>query len=450
MSNFFSARTRILPCEGCGAPLEAAVQGGQVACPACQTMNTVGPRDDSPLGSGAPTLDEAQRMARLRAQDGKPLMPPPSLAAFVQGGGLAPWKIQEALAAWQSTRNEVRATHNFEAADRLSFLTMLLSQHFSQQTDPLRRRALLEGALDVHALPRHRQAMRGFLSRGASVEGDLESAEAWLRPCDPYSDDLETDTAYRVSRALLDTTRRDYDGVLRTLGRNADDVPIMDAYDRLVDVFRANAVEKLGDPAGAVNLLIQSMAKGGAGGRKAIEMVPGSFPTLDLCAVSLPQASSRYGAQAGKAMAAASGGSVGKVFRIVGGLSLIGAAALAVAAVTVTASFFVGAGILFVMGLVFFMVGSKISQSVARAVRIRMTGTPGTGRVVSVRQTGIMINNVPQMAIQLQVRVGDQAPYDATVKMLLQPQSLAALQVGVELPVRVDPQDPKGVIIETV
>ena len=43
--------------------------------------------------------------------------------------------------------------------------------------------------------------------------------------CDPNSDDLQTDSAYRISRAYLDTARGDFQRVLQILGGNEQEVP---------------------------------------------------------------------------------------------------------------------------------------------------------------------------------------------------------------------------------
>src|SRR5262249_50734103 len=145
----FSTQVRILLCSNCGAPLEASIAGGQTACRYCSAMNQLAGRDDRFLAGAqqqAP-IPEPERIARLRSQDGRPLLPPASIASLVPNGQLPAWKVQEALAVWQSTRQELRGSANYEAAERLLFLTMVLSNHFSEQNDTLRQRAMFESAL---------------------------------------------------------------------------------------------------------------------------------------------------------------------------------------------------------------------------------------------------------------------------------------------------------------
>ncbi|MEJ7732997.1 MAG: hypothetical protein WKG00_27845 [Polyangiaceae bacterium] len=111
---------------------------------------------------------------------------------------------------------------------------------------------MCESALDALTLPRHRQVMRGMLSRAACDEGDLEAADAWLAPCDSWSDDLETDTAYRISRAYLDTALARFQDVKKRLSSRP---PIMDAHEALAVLLLANAWERSGDRSGAMELL---------------------------------------------------------------------------------------------------------------------------------------------------------------------------------------------------
>ena len=92
-------------------------------------------RDERPVfaAHAAPPLSEPERLARLRAQDGRPMLPPSSLLPLMPNGQLEAWKVNEAIAIWQNTRRELRTSTNFEAAERLLFLTIVLSQYFFEQ-----------------------------------------------------------------------------------------------------------------------------------------------------------------------------------------------------------------------------------------------------------------------------------------------------------------------------
>jgi hypothetical protein len=238
----FSYALRMALCQNCGAPIEAAPGGGSFACRYCGAHNQLVARSEQPILAHQPQpLSEQERLLRLQQQDGRPLLPPPSLQSLVPEGQLAPWKVNEAIQVWNSTRGEVARTANYEAGERLVFLTMVLANHFSENNDLLRQRAMFESALDACTLPRHKQIMRGYLARSAARQGDLSAAEQWLTPCDRMSDDLETDSAYRFSRAFIDTARGNYNAVLHVLGASPKQVPLMDAVDAVCVVLRANA-----------------------------------------------------------------------------------------------------------------------------------------------------------------------------------------------------------------
>ncbi|HVJ93396.1 MAG TPA: hypothetical protein VM580_26525, partial [Labilithrix sp.] len=247
MDTSFSYTVRVAVCDRCGAPYQAAVSGGSFHCRFCNAQNTLGLRSEIVVAHGRAPIAEAERIARLRMQDGKPLLPPPNLAHVMANGGLAEWKVDEAVAIWNGARQVLRTNPNdFDAAERLLFLSMVIAQHFKDKGDKLRQRSLLEGALDVVTLPRHRQILRGFLTRAAVIAGDLEAAEAWLKPCDAQSDDLSMDSEWRFSRAFIDTAKGNFENVLRVLGRGPNDVPIEDASEDVCAVLRANACERLG------------------------------------------------------------------------------------------------------------------------------------------------------------------------------------------------------------
>lgn len=474
MNTFFSSATRILMCNHCGAPLEAAVAGGTFACRYCNAANQVVPRDDQVALVAAPQfpVNEQERLARLRSQDGKPLIPPASIQPLLQGNQIAPWKIQEAVSVWQSSRQELRATGNYECAERLLFLTMLLSQHFFEQNDLMRQRALFESALDVFTLPRHRQIMRGYLARSAARTGDLAAAEQWLAPCDQHSDDLQSDSTYRFSRAFIDTCRGNWGGVLQALGQTNHDVPIMDAQDAVCAALRANAWERLGQVQTAVNLLSEFMQTGGAQNRQSLAKVIELYKDVRLCEQSYRAADSQHSTVAGQIAAKRASGGIhvvfvplGIAFAILGLLSGVGAVVLAVGAAglltwigwsasgTAMGGFAMTLGILAItflpMGVIFAGIGFAMRKAAQRAERLRVHGVRAVGRIANIAPTGMSINNVPQMQITLIVEVPGQSPYQATTKMLLSPYALAQVGPGAQVPLRVDPQNPNDVLIET-
>lgn len=478
----FDHSVRVLLCSACGAPLELDLGSTSTTCSYCGGSNVLVARDDAPLVEGpqatAP-VDEAERISRLRRQTGRPLLPPASLEGLLPNGRLEPWKVQEVFAVWQATREEVRTSGAFDAAERLLFLTMVLSDHHAK-TDQLRQRAMFESALVVLTLPRHRQIVRGYLSRAATREGDLEAAEGWIAPCDRASDDLDTDTAWRLSRAYLDSAREDWAAVLSVLGRANDAVPITAAAAPMAKLLRANAVERAGDPAAAEALLREAMAEG-AMVRASLEVLRERHRDQAWCRVSYPRAEAAHTAKAAKAAGAGPGG-VGGVFYWTGlalnvvsvlailGMVVAGIVALVVGVVptvvhvnrSVASTFGAVAGVMgtvaftlamvlpttLPMGLIFWLVGRGLRNSGKRAERLRLHGRRGTAEVLGWSSTGMSVNDVPQMKLQLRVDLADAEPYEAEATMFLAPHELAALR-GATVPVRVSPDDRNQVLIET-
>jgi len=448
---------RVLLCTHCTIPLEASVYGATVTCSGCGAPNTVMARDDRPLAHPqGQSMPENVRIERLRQQDGRPLQPPPSLHGLIEGGTVPAWKVQEAFTVWQHSRREVVATHSHEASERMFFLTLILGNVLTEQGDFLRLRGLYESALDVLPLPRHKQMMRGSLARLCIRQGDFAGAERWLVPCDPRSDDLMSDSAWRVSRALVDTARNDPHAVLTSLGGNFAEVPVLDAMDGMAVVVRAHAWERQGRMDAAVAALLEYYSRGGASGRQSMRQVVDAFTLLRLCPESLPRAEQSYGAQAGQQAAERVSGGIHKVFVPIGlllvlpsGAALLAAALGALGVIDVGADYALVGVILGVVGMVFLGIGLSMAKAAKRAAYLRLHGLVGTGRVREVRTTGVSINDVPQMEVVLDVTVPGHPPYASSAKMLMHGHVAAQFGVGATVPVRADPNNVRDVLIES-
>lgn len=464
----FTTQIRVLFCENCGGPLETAVHGGAVACAYCKATNAVRPRLDRFQAVRAHELPEAERLGRLRMQDGVALAPPPSIAALVAGNTIPDHKLTEAFDLYQATRREVKATHSPDASTRLYFLSLLVGQTLSHKGDFGRVRAVFETALDVVVLQRHQNCLRAMLARNAVREGDLASAEQWLSGCDPRSDDLPSDSDYRVSRALIDTARGAYPTVLATLGRTHEEVPIADALDGSAAVLRANAFERQGDLHTAVALLSARMGATNAFGRQAMEQFARLYPQLHLCAGSLPQASAAYTRVASANASRAAGGSSGVVLLGVGVAVMASTLAAGIAFVPLAglqaglsgnplAGLAIGGSEIFfclVMGVstalpvgIMSMLGRALWKRSREAAWLRQHGIPGQGQVRQIVHTGTRINNVPLVKIV----VGYATPQglrEGSAQMLLSGHLAMQLAPGATVPIRIHPNDPAKLVLE--
>jgi DNA-directed RNA polymerase subunit RPC12/RpoP len=451
-TTLFRYDVRILLCEQCGAPLDAAQEGGHIACRYCRAQNQIGRRNTTMVGAataGRPRMPEPERLMRLRAQDGRPMAPPPGVEhLFGPSGTIEPWKMQEALTVWQQTRSEVRATGSPAAAERLHFLTVVLAAMVGMQGDAHRQRALLESALDVAALPRHRQALFRALARCAVRDGDIQAAEAWLAACDPVSDELETDTDFRLGRAYIDTVRGNFMGVLAALGSGPNDVPIHDSADGVCAILRANALERTGQLQAAVASLMHFKQK--AGDRMAMQKVMEAHRQWNLCPQSYAIASQQHTSAAASQAASAASGNIHLVFMPVGALLMSVTAVCIVLMFAGVVPLAAAPGIVFGAGLtgtIFFFVGRAMKKAADRAKHLRLHGLSGTGEVQGITTTGTRINNVPMVEVHLLVRLQGMPPFAASTKVLQT--AIPGVAPGVSVPIRADPQNPSDVMIET-
>ncbi|HQP38395.1 MAG TPA: hypothetical protein PLI95_24590 [Polyangiaceae bacterium] len=447
----FSPSLHVVLCQRCGAPLQAAVTGGMMPCRFCGAQNRVAARNMTFVAQARATapLPEHERLARLRAQDGQPMLPPAGLQSLFQGGTIPPWKLQEAMAVWQSTRQQLESVQDYEAAERLMFVTMGLSNIFSEQGDLMRQRGMFESVLDVVTLPRHRQVMMSYLARASAKLGDLAGAEEWLRLCDPQSDDLESDSEWRAARALIDTLSGNYQRVVQVLGSANDSVPIQDALDDYCAVLRANAWEKMGQMQAAVGLLLERMHAGHAATITRIVQVNAKW---GICAASYPVAESSFGSAAASGLGQATGGALAMVFIPMGVLFVLMALGCLVGMVIAIANeawdWLIGPGICLAvmgpLGLVFFFGGIKALRHSKRMAHLRLHGVRADAQVRAITPTGMSVNEVPQIEVELMVLAPGQAPYVTRMKLLAaNPGQFAP---GARIAVKVDPEDPSTVV----
>ncbi|MER7277381.1 hypothetical protein ABT369_23355 [Dactylosporangium sp. NPDC000244] len=75
-------------------------------------------------------------------------------------------------------------------------------------------------------------------------------------------------------------------------------------------------------------------------------------------------------------------------------------------------------------------------------------GVRGTAQVLGARQTGVYVNEQPQVALQLRITAPGHGTYDTTVKEFVPLIATGMLAAGRPLTVLVDPLDPAKVLIE--
>jgi hypothetical protein len=469
----YTTQVRLLLCKACGAPLQVSDAGGQVPCQYCRSTNQVGRKARAvPLAPPSLNLDENQRLDQLRAQDGRPLTPPPSLLPLLQGTGLSPAKLEEAFHYFNGSRQEIETTGNPEAQERLFFLCILLNNFLAGQGQHARRRALLETSLEVLTLPRHVQVVRCWLATSAAVEGDMGSAHQWLQPCDPRPLDLMADSAFRTAWAWVYTVEGNFPGVHQVLGATDDLYPVADAWDPVATLLRAHAHESMGNLPLAVQLLRGRMGADTRISRKAMERTRSLYPNVPLCPQSWPLAFADHRRAAARRSGQGVGGTVGLIFMIVGiGSGVLGCLVGGIPTIIAMVAAGVGAGAgaggaggalgglgggLLGLGItalstapfviIFTGLGWWMRKRALDAAYLQEHGLEVEGRVLDIAATGMRVNDVPMMRVTVEVRHPQMAPYQTTFDQLRS--SLGGLTVGEVVPLRVHPEDPRRVVLE--
>lgn len=90
---------------------------------------------------------------------------------------------------------------------------------------------------------------------------------------------------------------------------------------------------------------------------------------------------------------------------------------------------------------------SALGRQQADAQRLMATGLIAQATVRAVRDTGMTINQNPQVEFDLLVSFDNHEPYEVTHRQVVSRLVLANFQPGASIPVRVDPADPSRVLI---
>lgn len=110
--------------------------------------------------------------------------------------------------------------------------------------------------------------------------------------------------------------------------------------------------------------------------------------------------------------------------------------------------FLLTAAFLGLTGLGLFLWGRRWAKGYKDAQQLRTSGVPGQATIQGMRQTGVYLNEQPQIELNLQVQTQMHGPYQVTVREYVPLMLLGTLSSGRPLPVKVDPADPQKLVIE--
>ena len=88
-----------------------------------------------------------------------------------------------------------------------------------------------------------------------------------------------------------------------------------------------------------------------------------------------------------------------------------------------------------------------IRKTVGQDRAIVENGIPARAKILSVQQTGVMLNNQPQVAFQLEVHPPSGVPYQAQTKAVVALVNIPQIQPGAEVSVKIHPTDQTRIAI---
>jgi hypothetical protein len=89
-----------------------------------------------------------------------------------------------------------------------------------------------------------------------------------------------------------------------------------------------------------------------------------------------------------------------------------------------------------------------IRKTVGQNRGVLQDGIPAQARIVNVRQTGVMLNNQPQIAFDLEVQPPGGTPYPVQAKAIIPLINIPQFQPGAEIPVKIHPTDPTQIALD--
>ena len=89
----------------------------------------------------------------------------------------------------------------------------------------------------------------------------------------------------------------------------------------------------------------------------------------------------------------------------------------------------------------------QMHREAETAQRLMAAGRQGSATVTALRDTGVTVNDNPQVELDLDVAVEGMPIYPVTHRQVISRLAIAGFQPGATVPVRVDPQDPRTLII---
>jgi hypothetical protein len=133
---------------------------------------------------------------------------------------------------------------------------------------------------------------------------------------------------------------------------------------------------------------------------------------------------------------------------LIGGLIGLVVGVGAVIATAGSMGIYMGIGMVILFGGMFYLFYRLFFKPIINSNRLHKTGLPGTTRILEVKDTGITINNSPQVKLILEVKNSLGQKYNTQCRVLVSRINPGAYRPGMELPVKIDPKNEMNVVID--
>jgi hypothetical protein len=133
---------------------------------------------------------------------------------------------------------------------------------------------------------------------------------------------------------------------------------------------------------------------------------------------------------------------------LIGGIIGLLAGVIAVIATAGSMGIYMGIGMVVLFGGMFYLFYRLFFKPLINASRLQKTGLPGTARILEVKDTGVTINNNPQVKLILEVKNNFGQKYNTECRVLVSRINPGAYIPGMEIPVKIDPKNEMNVVMD--
>lgn len=109
---------------------------------------------------------------------------------------------------------------------------------------------------------------------------------------------------------------------------------------------------------------------------------------------------------------------------------------------------YIAGGMFLLFGGMFYLFYRLFFKPMINSARLQKTGIPGKARILEVKDTGVTINNNPQVKLMLEVKNSFGQKYTTQCRVLVSRINPNAYMPGMELPVKIDPKNEMNVVID--